>query len=1218
MSEMAPLDPLHLPLQGIRLIEASAGTGKTWTLAALYLRLVLGHGGQPPQWPAQILVVTFTRAATAELRERIRERLATAAAAFRGQQEADAFLQRLVAEYSAGEARAAAARQLDLAAQWMDEAAIYTIHGWCQRMLAQHAFEGSDAADEVADENARLAEAVRDYWRRFYAPLDQAEAACIAKHWRSPQTLQRVVRPLVRQPVQHIRLQGRPLPQVDDLSEALRQHQAPRQAAEQAARNLWLPDADALESLLRTAVQTKALKNNIYQPKTVERELPALQEWANGAELDQATLARYTQAKLDSAASKGNAAPVHPVFESIQQLLDIWEAEPPIAPLLLAHAVPWIAARVDAIRERQAKPGFDDMLRQLDAALHGPHGAALADSIAEQYPLALIDEFQDTDPLQWRIFQRIYADRPDTGLLLIGDPKQAIYAFRGADIHTYLAAREQAQAPTWTLTTNYRSTSPLVDAVNRVFRHADRWPLGAFAFGHGMHGLPFQPIASAGTQRRLMYDGRPIAAMHLEIFPSDKPMGVGAYMEMAAAYAAAHIVDVLDAAQTGRCTFVDAHQADTALRPRDIAVLVRNRREAACIRNALRQRGVSSVYLSESDSIYATEEAPDILLWLQACAMPAADRAMRAALASATMQRSLAELDRLNDDEAYWEACSDRFRQLQNVWQRHGVLAMLHNLLHAFDLPARLLAKPNGERVLTNLQHLAELLQHAAANLDGEYALIRYLSAQIARASEGEAETAEEQVVRLETEADLVKVITVHKSKGLQYPVVMLPFVCRFQDAPRGSLQPWHDDRGQAWIDLQPDDDAKARMARERLQEDLRLLYVALTRAEHACWLGVACVADGQSRNAGLHRSAFGYVLGGGAVIEPDDLLPRIDAMQDGSGDITLNVAVEPPGVRVYRPRQLPHGERQARIYTLAPPEAWWIASYSALTHGEGEPARHAAPETATQDILAEVAREPAEWTTPAIDYGMHAFPRGAEAGTFLHDLLEWIAETGFAAVAGDTAALEQQIARRCQRRGWQVWIAPLSQWLPALLQTPLALPNGGTLALAQLADRTRYQAELEFWFEAHRVDTQQLDQMVTRHTLDGLPRPLLPAHRVNGMLKGFIDLIVEHQGRYYVVDYKSNWLGDTSAAYTPAAMRDASLQARYDLQYAIYTLALHRLLRARLPDYDYQHHVGGVLYLYLRGVDQAGHGVHVERLPWALIDAMDRLFAREAHAHVA
>jgi exodeoxyribonuclease V beta subunit len=367
-----------------------------------------------------------------------------------------------------------------------------------------------------------------------------------------------------------------------------------------------------------------------------------------------------------------------------------------------------------------------------------------------------------------------------------------------------------------------------------------------------------------------------------------------------------------------------------------------------------------------------------------------------------------------------------------------------------------------------------------------------------------------------------------------------------------------------------------------------------------------------------LHRSAFGYVLGGGAVIEPDDLLPRIEALRDDCSDITLHVAMEPASMHIYRPRQSLRGERQARRYTLAPPEAWWIASYSALAHGDGDAARHTAPETATQDILAEVVRESTEWTAPAIDYGMHAFPRGAEAGTFLHDLLEWIAEIGFAAVASDTAALEQQIARRCQRRGWQAWIAPLSQWLPALLQTPLALPDGGTLALAQLADRTHYQAELEFWFEAHHVDTQQLDQLVTRHTLDGLPRPLLPAHRVNGMLKGFIDLIVEHQGRYYVVDYKSNWLGDSSAAYTPAAMRDASLQARYDLQYAIYTLALHRLLRARLPGYDYQRHMGGVLYLYLRGVDQAGHGVHMERLPLALIEAMDRLFAREAHAHVA
>jgi exodeoxyribonuclease V beta subunit len=344
----------------------------------------------------------------------------------------------------------------------------------------------------------------------------------------------------------------------------------------------------------------------------------------------------------------------------------------------------------------------------------------------------------------------------------------------------------------------------------------------------------------------------------------------------------------------------------------------------------------------------------------------------------------------------------------------------------------------------------------------------------------------------------------------------------------------------------------------------------------------------------------------------------HVEALRGDSHDIHIQLAEEAVGTRIYRPLHQPPREHQARSYALRPPEAWWIASYSALTHGDGEPARQIAPETATQDVLTEAAREITEWTASDGDYGMHAFPRGAEPGTFLHDLLEWIAEAGFASVAKDTAALAQQVARRCQRRGWQMWIAPLMQWLPALLKTSLGSPDGCDFALSSLNDHRRYQAELEFWFEAHQVDTRRLDELVCRHTLDGAPRAPLPSNRINGMLKGFIDLIVEHGGRYYVIDYKSNWLGDTTGAYTPAVMREATLQSRYDLQYAIYTLALHRQLRARLPDYNYERHVGGVLYLYLRGIDGHGHGVHAERLPYALIDAMDRLFTQGAHADAA
>jgi exodeoxyribonuclease V beta subunit len=1219
MSTVAPLDPLRLPLQSIRLIEASAGTGKTWTLAALYLRLALGHGGQAPQLPAQILVVTFTRAATAELRERIRERLATAAATFRDQLVPDDFLRDLIAEYHDANERAAAARRLDLAAQWMDEAAVYTIHGWCQRMLAQHAFEGSDAPDAIVDENARLVEAVRDYWRCFYAPLDDADAAAIAREWSDPQTLQHAVKPLLYKPLNHLRMHGHALPLVDDLAAALHQRVQPQREAEQAARAQWSAEADAIDAMLRTATLNRSLKNTSYKPENLDRDMTALRAWAMGAEADRKLLGKYGQTTLNESTSKNGTTPTHVAFTAVQTLSDLWSTEPPLAPLLLAHAAPWITARLEQIRQRQAVPGFDDMLRQLDAALRGPNGEQLAQTIAAQYPLALIDEFQDTDPLQWQIFQRIYANRANTGLLLIGDPKQAIYGFRGADIHTYLNARDQAQKPTWTLTTNYRSQPSLVAAVNHIFEYADTHPHGAFGFGHGAHGLPYSPVHAKGLKSELRYRGQRMPALELHVLSHTSALNVGGYVREAASHAAAHIVDMLNAAQSGLCAFNDETNTPRPLRPRDIAVIVRNGREANAMRTALHERHVASVYVSERDSVYASPEAKDVLLWLQACALPSSDRAMRTALASTTMHRSLAELDRLNHDEAYWEACGEQFRTLQSIWQRHGVLAMLQNLLHDFDLPSRWLAKSYGERVLTNLQHLAELLQHASTSLDGEYALIHYLAAQIQRADEHESDTSEEHIVRLESEADLVRVITIHKAKGLQYPVVILPFICRFQDAPRGSVQSWHDDRGQTWIDLQPDDEANARIERERLQEDLRLLYVALTRAQHACWLGVACVVEGSGRKPVLHRSAFGYVLSGGTPIEAQDFLPRVQALCENISDIHLDIVNEPANsTRLVHNARSAKPARSARRYALTAPESWWIASYSALTHGAGDVARQTAPETATQDVLTEAAREPIERIVGDNDKGIHAFPRGAEPGTFLHDIFEWIAENGFAAVAENPAALEQYVARRCQRRGWQMWIVPLMQWLPTLLRIPLPLPDGDTLALVDLNIRQRYQAELEFWFEANHVDTQYLDYLVTQHTLNAEPRPTLAQNHVNGMLKGFIDLIAEKDGRYYIVDYKSNWLGDNTSAYSPAAMREAALQSRYDLQYAIYTLALHRQLRARLPGYDYERHVGGVLYLYLRGIDDAGHGVHTERLPFALIDALDKLFAQGARSRVA
>ncbi len=1214
MTAVATLHPLSMPLQGVGLIEASAGTGKTWTIAALYLRLVLGHYEQgQPLLPPQILVLTFTKAATAELRERIRVRLAEAAEAFRGHLVPDEYLQTLIDDDPGDDARAVAARQLELAAQWMDEAAVHTIHGWSQRMLGQHAFDsGHPLAQEVSsDESELLGEAVRDYWRQFFFGLDQADARQISLLWASPQVLQNELAPLLRHASEQLRMDGQPLPQTDDIAVTLRQQLTPVRAAEAAAGQRWREHSAVLATMLREAVQAKVLSGTSYKTDKLDSDLAALDAWAEGgARPDRAVLERASQAKLDKSTNKNQTTPVDPTFALIGALVAAIDDAPSLRPLILAHALPWIAARLEAAKQRLAQMGYDDMLKRLDQALHSASGERLAQTIASQYPVALIDEFQDTDPLQWRIFQRIYAERADTGLLLIGDPKQAIYGFRGADIHTYLRARRCAATPTWTLDTNYRSTQALVGAVNHVFGHAERHPEGAFAFGKGENALPFLPVDAHGCSERLLLDGEPLPALQLARAAELEPVSKGSYQSQMAGHAAAWLVTLLDAAQRDACGFASADGGFRPLESGDVAILVRSGTEAACMRQALRSRGLASVYLSDRDSVYASPEASDLLWWLHACAEPGSERALRAALATATLGQDYAAIDRLNRDEHYWESMGERFRQLHELWLKHGVLTLLHELLHRFDLSAQLLARDHGERALTNLLHLAELLQQAAATLDGEHALLRHLATQIAQANEPKSEPADEKIVRLESEAALIQVITIHKSKGLEYPLVLLPFVCAMRETKLSDRVVVHDEDGNATLDLCASDEARQHADRERLQEDLRLLYVAMTRAVHACWLGIADLKDGQKKTSGLHKSAFGYVLNGDNAFDAGELSAQLQTLSDGHPDIhTFTLPAEPAQARHQPVAELP-SPKAARSYQGAPIEPWWIASYSALRVASDDVApRHSAPETARQDVLAEGLAldnrdDPAATAAVA---GIHGFPRGAEPGTFLHGLLEWAAKEGFVATVEAPEALQSLIARRCQRRGWQAFAETLAAWLPAFLCTPLALPDGSHTSLAD-ADACR--AELEFWFEAKRVDTVTLDRLVTTQTLDGRPRPALLADRLNGMLKGFIDLVVEHAGRFYIVDYKSNWLGPDERAYTAEAMDSSVRHSRYDLQYAIYTLALHRQLRARQPGYDYERHIGGVLYLYLRGVDGKGHGVHRERLPFGLVDAMDRLFA--------
>ncbi len=1238
------LQPLHFPLWGSRLIEASAGTGKTWTIAALYLRLVLGHGADKgfsrPLMPPDILVMTFTRAATRELSDRIRARLIEAVQCFRGEAEPashDSFLRDLRDAYAEGAERETAAWRLDMAAQCMDDAAIHTIDAWCQRMLREHAFDSGNLFDETleADESQRQTEAAQDYWRQQCYPLSGEVLEVALGVWPDVHALVKDMQSLLRETVPADAAEG-------TLAERIVQLQAQRAQQLQTLADGWVQKAERLLHWIEGELDGRA---SLWDKRKLQARyytgwFASITAWAQDPlhqplELSESARKRLCPEGMAEAFKGSTMDLLLPTeFAELERLLQELAALPSIKVALRLHAAVHVQQRLLWLKRQAGTFGFADMLQRLDTALAGDNGPALRASILAQYPVALIDEFQDTSPLQYRLFDQIYRtadNRADSALLLIGDPKQSIYGFRGADIYSYLQARKATEGRHYVLDTNFRSTQALVDAVNQWFVQAEmRDGEGAFMFRAGQSNpLPFEPVKANGRKELLMQGSQRMAALTVAwdegADEPRAPLSGNDIRRRGAEFCASQIVQWLMGEGTG---FAEEGKPLQRMRPADIAVLVRTGKEAAAVRRALAKRNVASVYLSDQDSVFASDEARDLLLWLRAVAAPLDGLAVRAGLATQMMGLSFDELAYLASDDEAFDARSEQLKELHSIWLRLGVLAMLRQTLYRFELPARWLQDMGGERRLTNYLHLAELLQSASAQLEGEQALVRWLATQI----ETPGAAGDAQIVRLESDADLVKVVTVHKSKGLEYPVVCLPFGGSFRavdgKAAYLSLPVQIDGAPARELVLDYDDAQLAQADKERLREDLRLLYVALTRPRHALWMGLAPMKRGNSKNCINEQGAAGYLLAGGASQSIAGWRASIQTLSDACAQIAVvDLPADLPVPTRYVPAQQLPALAGAPVYAAQFDRRWGIGSFSSLTRAMAAPSlpvRAVAAQNPAEDerVLEEPAGGEAAVDLTAItrlpmaagarsDAAVwHRFMRGPVVGNFLHDQLEWLASEDFALQPEDDPEVSEPLAarllRRCERAGRQEQAQDALQWLRAVVHQPLA-PLG--VSLAQLGKGDAMLPEMEFWLPAQRLSAQRIDALCRQHILPGQPRPALPERELHGMLMGFADLVFSHGGRYWVLDYKTNHLGHEAAAYTPQALQAAMLEHRYDVQAALYLLALHRLLKSRLgAAYWPEEKLGGALYYFLRGLDGDAVGMHVLPPSLALLEGLEAL----------
>jgi exodeoxyribonuclease V beta subunit len=1178
MNAPIPFSPETFAIQeGISLIEASAGTGKTHSITDLILRFIR----EGTATIESLLVLTFTNAAANELRLRVRACLE------KGLQDS------ITAE------DASACLRIQDALNHFEKAAIHTLHGFCQRCLHESSLECAVPPDfEILLDEKSYREQLQARVIRELQKLGNQEAYLLPYcEWMGfgPDYLRSCLQ---------LRAAMRPWEQAPDPLKLNGQISVFRREVE-SMRLCWLAESGTLRaSFLGENTPLKCEKG--YRPENLSLSFDILDQWANGALPPLSFfehVALFSLPSLQASLRKKAELPLGPLIQQAGKLLQ--EAEC-MLPLILHSIARCCAGQQDLLNLKQQQFRHDDLLLRLCQAL--ARSPELTARLRARYRIGLIDEFQDTDPVQFEILTRMLVD-PITGpartptpgparpLILIGDPKQAIYSFRGGDIFTYLQARKLTHT-TYYLATNWRSSPPVNAAVNLLLQSSP----APFRFDW----IPYAPVHSAPRN-----EGRRLIQIHPE---TDKP-GMdkdyhdrsGVYLKPLSKEASRTEALIIRAAADQVARWLDgSYQLADAdadqlrpLRLGDIALLVPSNSKAEALRKALAQRGIQSV-INGGASVFESEEAQDWWAILKAMRHPEHKGFLNAAIATALFGKRSDQLQSESFQKQQWQEIQQSFAKAHHDWTSGKLGKAMARMESRYCWTGNLARSADPLRALANHRHLCDLLLEAGENhTHNPDALLNWFGGRLSEPNPQD----ELELLRLERDSQAVHLLTMHKSKGLQYPLVLLPFAQEFRKERDATLpMSWHLEDGSPIVTFSPDaSKGKALQAKQQEVESeyLRLYYVAITRAQYHC----SILISDKTKN----RHPIAQWLGADAC-EQEGPLPTPDATPPPPGfDHWLRERINDPGpantgpVALQPPRQPPS--------TPAAEAAW---SFSSLLQHHSESGHEEGAGSDERDPM--LGRQEGVTTHLPPEATLHHFPRGIQPGLCLHDLLE-------RADFSSPSTWPQLSHDTLHRFGYEadLWETPFTRLLQDLADLPLERSGQAPFTLAHVSpDRLFREGEfslpLDFHVDAYASARQQFARWRQDQgdSLSQLPELALAQKTTRGLFKGVIDLWLEHEGQIHLIDWKSNWLGQQCSDYTAQAVLEGMQGHHYHLQYLLYACALRRHLCQVIPGWNYATHFGGIHYLFLRGTrpPAPSRGRFHAIPPESILEALDACFA--------
>ena len=1161
---------INIPDKGTTLIEASAGTGKTYTLAEIYVRLII----EKKFTVDNILVVTFTNAAVKELKSRIRKRLTQ------------------MDNYNPQEKIL-----LENAARDFDKSAIFTIHGFCLRILEENAFESGSLYNTrlETDTDDYYKNIVNDFWRKNFTNLPETVIMHLKNNY-----MERLQKLLKSAETGYDSLRAG-IKTRDEIffneSKIIIAHKKLLESFK-IIKEYW--NKEDLNKKIIEIVSDKRLNQTSY--KRIDTYIKQMNLFLKSKQpgmrlFDQ--FDRFTQTKLTSSITKNNEFNTENPFFI---LCDDFKKKFDELDLLCSNYLTGIEYRFPEfiktesarIKEKNNILFYNDLIDRTSKALKKISGMKFAEKIRSEFKAALIDEFQDTDRRQYEIFKNIFGDK--SILFLIGDPKQSIYGFRGADVFTYIEAVKTA-ANKETLQKNWRSEEELVNSVNSVFERI-KYP---FIFPE----IPFHPVSTPNRNNSFFIEDKngPLNVFFMtDSALKDAALNISTSREFADILIVDEISNILNLSEQGKAYKIESEsEVKNKIKASDIAVLVKKNKNGLTVQNLLRERGVPSVIYA-TDSVFQSIEAEELFRIMKAVSTPSNINAIKSALATSIFGYSAEQITKEMTSEKGHAVLSEKFKRWKTVWENSGFISMIKKLLSEEKIKSRIIKFHGGERSITNIGHLAELINEAEenskSNLDSS---IKWLQEKILSNKNFDSN---ENQLRLETDENAVTIISIHKSKGLEYGIVFCPDL--WDSSPENMFIKYHENSDTV-LDIASDENSKNNSEYEALAEELRVIYVALTRARYRTYLTWGKIKK-------TYDSAAAYLFHSTSDFNPNEQKKRHDIISKDTENVNMiselknikginvnvkNIQSETAG-KIIRTHPIKKTEEEKKIFRdidFSINNSFRILSYSTLVKNNSS-------EEKDHDIFFNTKETNSK--SDISGSGIIQFPKGALSGIFFHEIFE---ESDFQ----DLESIKKTSLSKIQKyRISEDWISAAIETVKDILD--LEIISGKNLfKLKQLGTASRLN-ELEFYFPLTKFNSIEFMEIINKFEKKIATAALPEINQTDGFIKGYIDLVAENNGRYYIFDWKTNHLGYSVEDYNKNSLKSAMDEGNYFLQAIIYSFALHRYLKSRINDYSYENHFGGTCYVFIRGVSGgSGSTFYYYKPEEDLINSLDLYLNGEA-----